>query len=123
MRQADLVPGVLTSTDVYSDSRTRRESGPGRRVMPQIVESDVYDTQKRDGAPYVTSSCVFDRETDGLTDLAINRSPADRLELNVTMRSFEDMAVAEWIVMRHDGLDAARTGFLERDPTGAGPDV
>ncbi len=107
----------------YTPTRARVANLGRGAVMPQIVESDVYDTQKRDGAPYVTSSCVFDRETDGLTDLAINRSPADRLELNVTMRSFEDMAVAEWIVMRHDGLDAARTGFLERDPTGAGPDV
>ena len=48
-------------------------------------------------------------KTGGLTVFAVNRSLDDKLCLQTDLRAFGDMAIEEWIELRHDDLKATNT--------------
>jgi alpha-N-arabinofuranosidase len=78
-------------------------------VLRQVVETPTYDAKDWPGAPVLTSACVLDEESGGLTIFAVNRSLDEPLALTVDLRAFGALTVAEWLTLRHDDLKAANT--------------
>ena len=78
-------------------------------VLRQVVDSPRYDAKDAPGAPVLASAAVLDEETGGVTIFAVNRSHTEKLPLTVDLRAFDDLAVAEWLALRHDDLKAVNT--------------
>jgi len=78
-------------------------------VLRQVVDVPCYDTKQRQDVPYLASACVHDRPAGRLTLFAVNRSLDQRMELDVDLRAFPDLAVDQWITMGHDDLKAVNT--------------
>ncbi|MCX5661981.1 MAG: alpha-N-arabinofuranosidase [Planctomycetota bacterium] len=79
-------------------------------VLRQAVSSPTYDVKgKRSDVPYLASACVLDPATGGVTLFAVNRAPSQPLQLEVDLRAFPEMKVADWSVLRHDNLKATNT--------------
>jgi alpha-N-arabinofuranosidase len=78
-------------------------------VLRQVVDSPRYDAKDAPGAPLLTSAAVLDEQTGGVTLFAVNRSLTEALRLTADLRAFDDLAVGEWLVLRHDDLKAVNT--------------
>ena len=78
-------------------------------ALRQVVESPTYDAKDWPAAPVLTSAAVLDEETGALTIFAVNRSLDEPLALTVELRAFKKLAVAEWLVLRHDDLKAVNS--------------
>ncbi len=78
-------------------------------VLRQIVDCPRYDAKDRAEVPYLTSACVLDPETGGLTVFAVNRSLDTPLDLSVDLRAFGSLKVENWTTMRNDNLKAVNS--------------
>jgi len=78
-------------------------------VLRQVVETPTYDAKDWPGAPVLTSACVLDEASGGVTVFAVNRSLDSPLALTVALRALGDLEVAEWLVLRHDDLKAVNS--------------
>ncbi|WP_194542228.1 arabinosylfuranosidase ArfA [Paenibacillus sp. JZ16] len=78
-------------------------------VLQSIVDSPKYDTKDFTDVPYLESVSVFDEEQGVLTIFAVNRHLEEPMELNVDVRSFEEVRLIEHIVLESDDLKAVNT--------------
>ena len=78
-------------------------------VLRQVAESSYYDCKDRAAVPHLTSACVLDPDTGGVTLFAVNRSLDSRLKLTVDLRAFAALHVDEWTTLRHSDLLAENT--------------
>ncbi|MEI6501854.1 MAG: alpha-N-arabinofuranosidase, partial [Armatimonadota bacterium] len=85
-------------------------SAKGRgTVLQALVDSPVYDSRERQGAPYLKLSAVHQPETGGLTLFALNRSLDEPLQVEADLRAFGALQVAECSTLIHSDLKAVNT--------------
>lgn len=82
--------------------------GRGVALQP-IIQSDRYDSKDFTDVPYLDSMAVLNEEKEELTVFAVNRNLRGSLELSCHLRGFQDYAVIEHTVLRHDDLKAVNT--------------
>lgn len=85
-------------------------SAKGRgTVLQALVDSPVYDSRERQGAPYLKLSAVHQPETGGLTLFALNRSLDEPLQVEADLRAFGALQVLECSTLIHSDLKAVNT--------------
>lgn len=85
-------------------------SAKGRgTVLQALVDSPVYDSRERQGAPYLKLSAVHQPETGQLTLFALNRSLDEPLQVEADLRAFGALQVAECTTLIHSDLKAVNT--------------
>lgn len=87
--------------------------GRGVSLLP-IVDSPKYDAQDYTDVPYLDSAAVYNEQKEEVTIFALNRHLTDSLQLSCDVRSFEDYAIVEHIVLEHDDLKAFNTASAEK---------
>ena len=87
-------------------------------VLNPIVKSDRYDSKDFTDVPYLDSTAVYNEEKEELTIFGVNRNLEGSLELECTLRGFEDYRIVEQIVMSHQDLKAVNTA---ENPTNVQP--
>ena len=78
-------------------------------VLKAIVRSPVYDAKERQEVPYLKTAAVVHPDTGELVLFCLNRSLDEPLAVEVDLRAFAPLQVAEWSALRHDNLKAANT--------------
>ncbi|MGG6312366.1 alpha-N-arabinofuranosidase [Paenibacillus macerans] len=78
-------------------------------VLQSIVDSPKYDSKDFTDVPYLESVSVFDEEQGVLTIFAVNRHLEEPMELNIDVRSFEEVRLIDHIVLESDDLKAVNT--------------
>ena len=78
-------------------------------TLRAIIQSPVYQTAARADVPYLAAAVTRDADGKGVTLFAVNRHLEEPLALAADLRSFENLKVEEWTVIRHDRLDAVNT--------------
>ena len=130
LRHADTVKIACLSELVNCISHLRTRTGGGCWVLPPYysflhyslygrgtsletrVTSDSYSCARFPEVPYLDAQAVLN-DDGGVTVFAINRSLDEELELSAVLRGFEDLHVAEHIVLTADDPKATNT---EEDP-------
>jgi alpha-N-arabinofuranosidase len=76
--------------------------------LKALVESPVYSCKDYDDVPYIDATATMDDEG-GVTVFAVNRDMEEDYELEIDLRSFGELSVAEHIVLHHDDVKAVNT--------------
>lgn len=93
-------------------------SNYGRGIALQaLVDSPTYSCQDYDKVPYIDATATM--EADGsVTVFAVNRDMEDAYTLELDLRSFGELSLAEHILMHHEDVKAVNT---EEDPENVVP--
>ncbi len=82
----------------------------GRGVSLQVLtDSPTYENARFGDVPWLDATAVRNDASGELTLFAVNRSGSDEIVLEGRLAGFEDHAVVEHLVLRHDDLQAANT--------------
>ncbi len=126
LRHADTVRIACVSELVNCISHLRTRNGGGCWVLPAYyaflhycsygrgtsletkVSADTYDCARYNGVPFLDAQAVENKDG-GVTVFAINRSLDDELQLDAVLRGYEDLHVAEHIVLTADDPQATNT--------------
>jgi len=79
-------------------------------VLRQAVTCPAYDAKEVADIPWLSSACIYNEEAGTITLFALNRHLTERLDLSLVLRAFPKVSVKEWLVLRHDDLNAVNTG-------------
>ena len=90
-------------------------SGLGNgEALRAIVESDKYYSDAGYDVPYLSSSVIYNANTNEVIVYAVNRSLSDSIELDVELQGFEDCTLCEHIMLYSDDLKATNDKDTER---------
>lgn len=77
-------------------------------ALQAIVESEKYDCKEFTDVPYIESIATL--EDDGsVTVFAVNRDAAEDTVMEIDLRAFGDLRIAEHILLHHDDVNAVNT--------------
>lgn len=82
-----------------------------------IVDSPVYDCADYDAVPLLDAAATLS-DDGALTVFCVNRDPSEDFRLDLDLRAFGDMKLAEHILLHHDDARAVNT---EADPNNVSP--
>jgi alpha-L-arabinofuranosidase len=85
---------------------TRHARGDVLRVE---TSTDSYDTAEHGDVPLVDVVATYDSETGHITVIAMNRHTDEPAQLDVDLRAFGDLTVAEHLYLGGDDLDAVNS--------------
>jgi len=91
--------------------------GRGTALMTK-VNCDTYESKKFGKVPVLDCAAVLSEDGRSLTVFAINRSMEHDVNLEISLRDFEDFDPEEHIVLKSEDLDACNTA---EDPTRVRP--
>ncbi len=77
-------------------------------ALNALTDSPVYSCKDYENVPYIDAAAVTDDEGD-VTVFAVNRDMEEDFELEIDLRSFKDLTIAEHIVMHNDDVKAVNT--------------
>ncbi len=78
-------------------------------VLQSQVTSAKYDSKDFTDVPYLESVAVLNEEAGEVTVFAVNRHLEEALELDCDLRSFEGIALLEYIVLDHESSKAGNS--------------
>jgi alpha-N-arabinofuranosidase len=78
-------------------------------VLQAVISSPKYDSKDFTDVPYLEAITVYDEEQGLVTIFAVNRHLEEQMELNLDLRSFDDVSVIEHLVLESEDLKATNT--------------
>ena len=86
-------------------------------ALRAVVDTPVYDCSDYEGVPTVDATATMD-DDGSVTVFAVNRDLAEDAALDIDLRDFGGMRLAEHILLHHDDVNAVNT---EEDPGNVAP--
>lgn len=77
-------------------------------ALNALTDSPVYSCSDYENVPYIDAAAVADNEGN-VTVFAVNRDMEEDFELDIDLRSFKELSIAEHIVMHNDDVKAVNT--------------
>ena len=77
-------------------------------ALKALVDSPVYDCKDYSGVPYIDATATL-AEDGSVTVFCVNRDMAEDYALDIDLRSFGDLKLAEHILLHHDDVKAVNT--------------
>jgi alpha-N-arabinofuranosidase len=108
--------GGAWAQTIYWPLKQASALGRGKSLLP-ILESEKTDTKHYTDVPFVDAAAVLG-DDGSVTIFAVNRDPAEALELSADLRDFGGLQVKEHIVLHHDDVKAVNT---EEHPNNVAP--
>ncbi|CAM3134700.1 alpha-N-arabinofuranosidase [Paenibacillus lupini] len=78
-------------------------------VLQAVISSPKYDSKDFTDVPYLEAITVYDEEQGLVTIFAVNRHLEEQMELNLDLRSFDDVSIIEHLVLESEDLKATNT--------------
>ncbi|MBE5808833.1 MAG: alpha-N-arabinofuranosidase, partial [Clostridiales bacterium] len=86
-------------------------------ALKALVDTPVYDCSDYEAVPLIDATATMD-DDGSVTVFCVNRDMAEDFCLDIDLRAFGDMKLAEHIMMHHDDVKAVNT---EADPMNVAP--